>query len=60
MTRDVRKNTQDNKKTGRSSRKAILLDMAPPRQVGVRRLVDWQQLLNRKLEEIMVEGRNIR
>ena len=44
-TRDVRKNTQDNnKKTMRSSRTVILLDMAPPRrsvlEVGIRLAVD--------------------
>ena len=58
-TRDVRKNTQDNnKKTGRSSRTVILLDMAPPRrsvlEVGIRRVVDWPPLLTRQLEDVMV------
>ena len=59
MTSDVRKNTQDNnKKTWRSNRTVILLDMAPPRrsvlEVGIRRVVDWRLLLTHQLEHVMV------
>ena len=48
----VRKNTQDNnKKTGRSNRTVILMDLAPPRrsvlEVGIRRVVDWSMSLFR-------------
>ena len=58
-TRDIKKNMQgNNKKTVRSSRMVILLDMAPPRRsvldVGISRLVDWPPLLIRKLEDVMV------
>ena len=52
-----------NKKSGRSSRTAILLDLAPPRrpvlEVGIRRVVDWPSLLTRQLEDVIVYGRNI-
>ena len=47
-----------NKKYGRSSRTAILLDLAPPRrpvlEVGIRRVVDWPPLLTRQTEDVMV------
>ena len=64
-TGGVRKDMQDNnKKTGRSSRTVILLDMAPPRRsvldVGIRRLVDWPPLPTRQFEDVMVKGQNIR
>ena len=58
MTRDVRKDTQDNnKKTWRSNR-TVILDIAPPRrsvlEVGIRRVVDWRLLLTHQLEHVMV------
>ena len=57
-TRDINKNMQGNKKTGRSSRMVILLDMAPPRrsvlEVGIRRVVDWPLLLALKMKDVRV------
>ena len=58
-TRDVRKITQDNnKKTWRSSRTVILLDMGPPirsvLEIGIRRVVDWPLLLTCQLEDDVV------
>ena len=58
-TRDIKKNMQgNNKKTVRSSRMVILLDMTPPRrsvlEIGIRRVVDWPPLLTRQLEDVMV------
>ena len=54
MTRDVRKNTQDNKKTGRSSRTGTLLDMTPSRRSVLEVGIDWPPLLTRQLEDVMV------
>ena len=46
-----------NKKSGRSSRTAILLDLAPPRrpvlEVGIRPVVDWPPLLTSQLEGVV-------
>ena len=58
-TRDVMKNTQDNnKKTGRSSRRVILLDMALGRrsvlEVGIRQVVNWPPLLTPQLKDVIV------
>lgn len=51
----------NNKKTGVGG---IMLVMtgAPDKlcQVRVRRIVDWQPLLTHQVEDVMVQGRNIR
>ena len=50
ITKNIRESIQNsNKKTGRSSRMVILLDMAPLRrsvlEIEIRRVVDWPPLL---------------